>query len=248
MKQHITHFLLIFFVLCQFILCKSYTSKIKTHFTITPLPPSKIEMDFFSLGDKALLYRLYGFKLQNAGDTFGETTPLKEYDYEKLEKWFYALTELDNNSEYIPSIAGFYYSSSQNAEDNKYIVDYLASFADKNPERYWRWYVTSAYLTKYKLKNDEKAFMIAKKLLNINTNIPFINRVMVLFMMNDKDLHTCKVVRLISNLIVSGELKDILTDKYFSAKEGNYNFMFKLVQYKINTIIKNKKLIKKCLK
>ena len=109
-----------------------WTNKIKVDFTITPLPPSKLEMDLFSMGDKELLYRIYSFKLQNAGDTFGETTPLKDYDYEKLEKWFYALSELDPRSEWVPSIAGFYYSASQNADDNRYIVNYLLDFAEKD--------------------------------------------------------------------------------------------------------------------
>lgn len=246
-KINFIYITLFLFIICQFFIWYKYTSKIKADFTITPVPPSKFEMNVFSLGDKSFLYRIYGFKLQNAGDTFGETTPLKEYDYEKLEKWFYALTDLDDKSEYVPSIAGFYFSSSQNVSDNKYVVDYLIDFADKNPEKYWRWYVTSAYITKYKLKDNEKAFSIAKKILNLKSDIPFINRAIVLFMLNERDLHTCNVVKLVVDLIESGNLEDILSDKFFSTKEGNYNFMFKLIQYKINTVIKDEKLMKKCL-
>ena len=247
-KQKLCFFILILTLCTQFYVWYNWTSKIKYNFKITPLPPSSIEMNTFALGDKTFLYRLYGFQLQNAGDTFGETMPLKDYDFEKLEKWFYALTELDDKSEYVPSIAGFYYSSSQNYSDNKYIVNYLVDFADKNPEKYWRWYATSAYLAKYKLKNEELAFNIAKKMLNINNqNMPFINRAMALFMLNEKDLHTCKVVLMVKNLIESGDLESILKDKYFSTKEGNYNMLFKLIKYRLDAVVQNKKLLKECV-
>lgn len=241
------YIILCIFILCQYSVWKKWTSNIKADFTITPLPPSKFEMDVFSFGDKSLLYRIYGFKLQNAGDTFGETIPLKDYDYEKLEKWFYALTDLDGNSEYVPSIAGFYFSSSQNEADNKYIVDYLIDFADKNPEKYWRWYVTSVYILKHKLKDNKKAFIVAKKMLNLKSNIPFINRVMTLFMLDEKDLHTCEVVKLIVDLVDSSDLDNILSDKFFSVKEGNYNFMFKLIKHRLDMVLKDKELMRKCL-
>ena len=66
-------------------------------------------------------------------------------------------------------------------------------------------------------------------------------------MMNEKDLHKCKVVRLIAYLINSGDLENILSDKFFSAKDGNYNFLFKLVQYRIDAVLTNKTLMKQCL-
>ena len=193
-NEKIQKLILFILLIIQFLFWYFFTSKIKYDFTITPLPPSKTEINMFSFGDKTLLYRIYAFKLQNAGDSFGETTPLKNYDYEKLEKWFYALNDLDDKSEYVPSIAGFYFSSSQNAKDNKYIINYLLDFADKNPEKNWRWYTTSAYIAKYKLRDQQFAFLIAKKILNLkNNDIPFVHRAMVLFMLNEKDLHSCKV-------------------------------------------------------
>lgn len=224
-----------------------WTNKIKVDFTITPLPPSKLEMDLFSMGDKELLYRIYSFKLQNAGDTFGETTPLKDYDYEKLEKWFYALSELDPRSEWVPSIAGFYYSASQNADDNRYIVNYLLDFAEKDPEKHWRWYVTSAYIAKHKLNDPTLAFNMAKRLLNLKSDkLPFINRIMALFLFSEKEAKSCRAVNLVYNLIQSGDLEAVLSDKFFSAKEGMYNYLFGLVRERVDNIVKDKALIRKC--
>ena len=77
--------------------------------------------------------------------------------------------------------------------------------------------------------------------------MPFINRAMALFMLNEKDLHTCKVVLMVKNLIESGDLENILKDKYFSTKEGNYNMLFKLIKYRLDAVVQNKKLLKECV-
>ena len=237
------------FIALQFVIWFFLTSRIKYEFTITPLPPSKLEMGVFSFGDKELLYRIYGFQLQNAGDTFGETTALQDYDYEKLEQWFYALDELDGQSEYVPSIAGFYYSVSQHADDNKHIVSYLTHFADRDPVKNWRWYATAAYIAKYKLQDDELAFNIARKLLNIDSKeIPFVHRVISIFLIPPKELRSCKFVRMVADLIMSGDMNSILTDPTFSKKDGKNNYLFKMVKERIDAVIKDEALIEKCAK
>ena len=235
------------FIALQFVIWFFLTSRIKYEFTITPLPPSKLEMGVFSFGDKELLYRFYGFQLQNAGDTFGETTALQDYDYEKLEQWFYALDELDGISEYVPSIAGFYYSVSQHGEDNKHIVSYLEHFADRDPVKNWRWYATAAYIAKYKLQDDDLAFNIARKLLKIDSDeIPFVHRVISIFLIPPKELKSCKFVRMVADLIMSGDMNTVLTDPTFSQKDGKNNYLFKMVKERIDAVIKDEALVEKC--
>ena len=246
-STHRLYFLLFIAIVCQYFFWFFKSSNINPTFTITPLPPSKTEMFILSFGDEETLYRIYAFQLQNAGDTFGNTIPLKDYDFNKLEKWFYALSELDGKSEYVPSIAGFYYSASQNPDDNKHIVRYLVDFADKNPSKFWRWYITATYLARYKLKDEKLAFNISRKLLKIeNDAIPAVSRVLSLSFLTQKDFKTCKTVNIIKQLIKSGELEEILTDKFFSTKGGYYNFMFGLIKYRIDEIIKDKELLSKC--
>ena len=237
------------FIALQFIIWFFLTSRIKYEFTITPLPPSKLEMGVFSFGDKELLYRFYGFQLQNAGDTFGETTALQDYDYEKLEQWFYALDELDGRSEYVPSIAGFYYSVSQHGDDNKHIVSYLEHFADRDPVKNWRWYATAAYIAKYKLQDDELAFQIARKLLSIDSEeIPFVQKVIAIFLIPPKELKSCKFVRMVADLIMSGDMNSVLTDPTFSQKDGKNNYLFKMIKERVDSVIKDEALVAKCAK
>lgn len=247
-KLHTFHIILIFFIILQCCFWLLKTSKIKPDFTITPLPPSKAEMSVFSFGDNELLYRIYGFQLQTAGDTFGETIPLKDYDYSKLEKWFYALNDLDDKSNYVPSIAGFYYSMSQNASDNKYIIDYLVSFADKNPTENWKWYINAMSIAKIKLKDDKKAFEIAKKMLEIQdkNTIPLLQKVIVLSLYNKKNKNSCEAVKMTYDLIKSGDLENLLKDETLSAN-GEKSIFYIMLKNKIDSIVKNKELLEKCL-
>lgn len=239
---------LIAIICIQFCVWFFFTKNIKHNFTITPLPPSKLEMSLFSFGDSELLYRFYGFKLQTAGDTFGETIALQDYDYEKLEQWFYALDELDGRSEYVPSIAGFYYSVSQHAEDNKHIVSYLEKFADRDPVKNWRWYVTATYIAKYKLYDNELSFRIARKLMNIdNKEIPFVSRIMSIAMLGKKDLERCETINMINDLLKSGDWDYIVNNDEFSSPSGKNYYLFRVSIAKIEKVIKNKQLIKKCL-
>ena len=90
-----------------------------------------------------------------------------DYNFAKLEKWFYALDELNRDSEYIPSVAAFYYGQSQNVADCEYIVRYLDKHADFHPEKQWRWYLESVYLAAYRMDNYNLAKPIAEKLIAI---------------------------------------------------------------------------------
>ena len=246
------YFVMIVLFIMQFFLWFFKTSKAKVDFIITPLPPSKLEMSLFSFGDKELLYRFYGFQLQNAGDTFGETSALQDYDYEKLEKWFYALDELDGISEYVPSIAGLYYSASQYQEDNRYVVNYLVDYARRDLKKNWKWLVTATYIAKFKLQDSELAFNISKDLVKLDrdVNIPLISRLMALSMFSYNELRSCQAVKLITELLNEGYVKEIFDNpESFGAKNnlggiGLVNVLRKKIMY----TLKDKQLVENCLK
>ena len=222
-----------------------YTQHIKPDFTITPLPPSKLERAFLSFGDDSLLYRSYAFKLQNAGDTFGETTPLKDYDYQKLEKWFYALNDLDNKSEYVPSIAGFYYSQSQSVYDNEYIISYLTDYAKANPIKNWRWFTHAAYLARYKLGDFNRAIEISKNIINLNNpEIPAWAKAMAFFIAQKED--ECLTIEIASQLMADGSFNNMLEDDVYSTRSGEYNFMYQAIKKIVADVQKDSSIITKC--
>lgn len=220
------------------------TSKIKHDFTITPYPPSKFQKMILSLGDDALLYRFFATRLQFAGDTYGETIPLKNYDYKKLEKWFYSLDELDSISEYVPAIAGFYYAFSQNPQDNKYIVPYLVDFGRRDPNKNWRWLFTASNLAKDKLKDYKLAMQLADEIIDIkNSEIPYWAKLSAVFIAKDHD--PCSIARLVQKLSKS-DVEDLMKDQIFSSKDNEHNFLLNALLKNIDKVTNDPKLLEKC--
>lgn len=125
-----------------------------------------------SFGDAQAYFRIKGFEIQNAGDSFGRSTPLKDYDYSKLYKWLVLLNNLDNYSDFMPSVAGYYYSQTQYYPDNKYIVDFLILHSALYPDKKWWWLVQSIYLANHRLMDKNLALKLAYTLSKIpNTPI-----------------------------------------------------------------------------
>ncbi len=229
----------------QFAVWFFISQDVKPDFTITPLPPTRMEMDIASLGDSEFAYRMYGQLLQNAGDTFGETIPLQDYDFKKLEKWFYALDDLNRDAQYIPSIASFYYGQSQNVKDCEYVIRYLVNHADFDPSKQWRWYMQSVYLAGFRMKDYDLAKSIAEKLIAIKDNsVPFWTKTMVPFMIQ-KNGDICDAYDLVMKISES-DMRSIVTDPIMSAKDGSYNFASKMLVDKVDALKKDPLTIAKC--
>ena len=142
---------------------------IKPYFIITNIPPAKADVDLFSIGDKQFFFREKNFELQFMGDSYNITTPLKDYNYSLLYKWFIFLDEIDKESDLTPSLAGYYYSMTQYHPDVKYIIEYLDEHTKRREAQKWWWLMQASYLAKYKLKDLNKAVYFAKKLNKIKT-------------------------------------------------------------------------------
>ncbi|MFT4967326.1 MAG: hypothetical protein ACI9CD_000327 [Candidatus Deianiraeaceae bacterium] len=120
--------------------------EIKPTFIITPYPPTQIEINAFSFGDKQFLYRKLAFSLQNAGDKLGHYTNINNLDYTRIERWLKALDKMDTKSHYIPFMAAYYYAITNNPMNSKIIADYITDYASKDPTKHWRLLTTSAYI------------------------------------------------------------------------------------------------------
>jgi hypothetical protein len=138
--------------------------KIKPELGIVPPVPGELVIKATSFGDEQLYFRMLGMEIQNAGDSFGRFTALKEYDYPKLYQWFTLLDKLDNKSDYIASIAGYYYSQTQNTPDVIHVVKYLDEHSSRYPEKKWWWLSQAVYLANHKLKDKKLALDLAYKL------------------------------------------------------------------------------------
>jgi len=61
-------------------------------------------------------------------------------------------------------MASYYFSQTQNANDVRYLVDYLDDYASDRPKEKWWWLVQASYLATHKLNDSARALAIAQKL------------------------------------------------------------------------------------
>ena len=131
---------------------------------IVPEVPKETTVHLLSLGDSQFYFRQLAFKIQNAGDSWGRFTALKDYNYESLSRWFYLLDKLDSKSNFIPSLASYYYSQTQTPEDTVYIVQYLRDHVKKDPRTKWWWLSQAVYIANHRLKDKKLALEVAYEL------------------------------------------------------------------------------------
>lgn len=183
---------------------------------IVPDVPGKETVKALSLGDEEFFFRLLSLRLQSAGDTFGRFTALYKYDFNKLYHWFRLLDSLNDTSNYVPSMATYYFSQTQNKPDVKYIVDYLIEHSAHRPEQKWWWLVQAIYLANHKLEDPDLALRVANYL-NGDYDIPLWARQMPAFVHEQRG-EMDDALAIIENL-----LQD---DEHLTQKEFNFMRVF----------------------
>lgn len=141
-----------------------HSHKVRPEMGVVPDVPGETAVRALSFGDEEAFFRLYALGLQNSGDTFGRFTALYKYDFNKLGQWFHLLGNLNKESNYLPAMATYYFSQTQNPSDVGYIVDYLDHYTlDRVKEKWW-WVVQGVYLAQHKMDNLERASALAERL------------------------------------------------------------------------------------
>lgn len=131
---------------------------------IVPAVPGERTVRALSFGDEEAFFRLLALNIQSSGDTFGRFTALYKYDFNKLYHWFHLLDQLDNQSNYLPSMATYYFSQSQNRDNVRYIVDYLDEYTEGRAKEKWWWVAQASYLAGHKLGDTGRALELAERL------------------------------------------------------------------------------------
>lgn len=151
-----------------------------------PPAPSNQVAKALAMGDGQFLYRAATFVLQNMGDEGGRVTPLKDYDYQRLGQWFFLLDQFDPQSEYLPVLVGYYYSLSQNPDDIRIVISFLAHIAIRDPVRNWRWLAHAIYLARHRVGDMNLALSLAYRMAAIRgPGIPIWAQQMPAFVLAD---------------------------------------------------------------
>ena len=173
---------------------------------IVPPLPSQHSVAALSLGDNEFYFRIAALRIENAGDTFGRFSALKNYDYSKLYDWFKLLDGLDNKSKYVPALASNYYSQTQHKEDTRYIVQYLDEYASRDIDQYWWWMFQAVTLAKSSLKDNELALKLAYKLSeNKNEKAPIWTKQMPAFIQANLG-EDCEAFLFINKILQENEI------------------------------------------
>lgn len=139
------------------------------------------------LGDTSFSYRIIGLMLQNLGDTGGRVTALKEYHYDDLLKWFFIGQHLDSDSDYMPFLAGYYFSATQDVQQIRFLIPYLESVGLSEKGEKWRFLAQAIYLARFVLKDVDLSLGLANKLANHKKkDLPNWTKQMPAFVMNQK--------------------------------------------------------------
>lgn len=132
--------------------------------TVLTEPASASEIDLLSLSDRQFFYRSRTMDLQTAGDLGGNVTPLTEFNYALLYRWFRLLDSVDPGAQYLPTLAGYYYSQTLKTEDVRHVVQFLREHARHDPPRKWRWMAHAAWLARHRVNDVRLALDVAEEL------------------------------------------------------------------------------------
>ena len=218
------------------------TEHLKPNVHVVPPLPSKYTIEALSFGDEEFYFRILALKIQNAGDSFGRSTPLKNYDYSKLYEWFKILDSLNSESRIIPSIASYYYSQTQHKEDVKYLIKYLDEHASVDINKNWWWLYQATYLAKFTLKDQALALNLAYKLSkNEDARAPLWTKQLPAFLLAENG-QDCEAFFVISQL-----LQDNASGKR-EIKPDEMDFMRHFIKERLASFKENKFDPRKCQK
>lgn len=132
--------------------------------TNVPPVPSAQAGQALMLGDAQMAYRAAGVVLQNLGDTGGRSTALRDYDYQRLGRWFSRMDEWDHRSDFMPFLAAYYYGATPATEDLPPVVNYLAFVGEDPQGEKWRWLAQAIFLARYRMGDLNEALRLSHRL------------------------------------------------------------------------------------
>lgn len=152
-----------------------------------PPAPGKVAGAGMGLGDHQLAYRITGMMLQNLGNMNGKTHNLKEYNYDHLGDWLMFADTMDPVSNFIPTLAAYYFGGVSPPKDLMPLINYLVKVGHYPQEQKWRWLAQAAYLARYSQNDINLSLELANQLASLpRDDLPLWAKQMPIIIMNAK--------------------------------------------------------------
>ena len=132
--------------------------------SVVTRPPSVMEREALAFGDHQLLYRMWALDLQNAGDTGGRATPMRDYNYDYVVGWLWTLQRLDSRAQYTMFLAISYFALTPIQADVRRILDFVVQAVAQSPEHLWYWLAQAVPLAETRLLDMPYALELSQRL------------------------------------------------------------------------------------
>ncbi len=138
---------------------------LRPEFPIIDPAPGPLARKALAFGDDQFLYRAWLLDLQNAGDTGGRSTPMRDYNYAYLLSWLEALRDLDPLAQGHLYLATKYFSQTPNAGDVRRLIAFVVEDVAQDPRERWRWMLDAAAMAEVHLHDTALALEISQRLI-----------------------------------------------------------------------------------
>jgi hypothetical protein len=149
-------------------LCAWQLRELRPSLVILDPPPSQLVRSAMALGDDQFLYRNWVLDLQNAGDTGGRATPMRDYNYANVMAWLETLESLDPRAQAHLYLAAHYFSQTPRQEDIRRLVDFIAAAAERMPALKWPWLVEAATIAEVHLHDLPYAISLSHRVMALD--------------------------------------------------------------------------------
>lgn len=133
-------------------------------FTVLLPPPAPAVREAATFGDRQFLYRVWALDLQNAGDTGGRATPMRDYNYDYVVGWLEALRHLDGRAHFHTFLAVRYFSNTPRQDDVRKVVRFVVDDVQQNADIKWYWLTQATQIVRRRLSDEEYGLQIAQLL------------------------------------------------------------------------------------
>ena len=150
---------------------------------IDPAPDARTRKAL-SLGDDQFLYRAWLLDLQNAGDTGGRSTPMRDYNYAYVLSWLEALQSLDPQAQGHLQLAAHYFAMTPRSDDVRTMIGFIERDALRMPREKLYWLVQAAIMAEVHLHDLDYALALSRRIVALEIpDLPVVIRLMpVLFL------------------------------------------------------------------
>jgi hypothetical protein len=135
----------------------SHTRYVK--WTNVPPAPKMLSAHMSYLSDDIFGYRVWGMALQNYGNV-GRAQALKDYNFAYLEDWFFLMDKLDPKSRFMPFLAAYYFSATQNPDQLPHVIKYLEMVGERPGPNNWQWMAQAIYLARHRMHDMNEALRL----------------------------------------------------------------------------------------